>query len=81
MQWSVGFEDASGCEEASASHGPTIRAAPVHSTSSNKADSADSTPTLLTDVPASFSKHPNRWCVKGQYRVYRDAKLLNDKGS
>ncbi|TMW83440.1 hypothetical protein EJD97_001678 [Solanum chilense] len=28
----------------------------------------------------SSSAKPNRWCVDGQFRVYSDAKFLNDKG-
>lgn len=39
-----------------------------------------STPAPQFDVPPLVANQPNRWCVEGQYKVYRDAKFLNDKG-
>ena len=32
------------------------------------------------DVPEPVADEPNRWCIHGQYQIYRDAKLLYDKG-
>lgn len=40
----------------------------------------DSTPAPLTDVSPPVVDQPNQWCVKGQYQIYKDGKLLNDKG-
>ena len=74
-----GSEKAYGYEDVSPLHGPTIPAAPIHFSSSDEADNADFTPAPLTDVPAPVADQPNRWCVGGQYQVYRDAKPLNNK--
>lgn len=75
-----GSKEASGSKDILASHGATAPLAPVHSASSDEADSVDSTSTPPTDVPAPVVDHPNQWCLEGQYQVYQDAKLLNDKG-
>ena len=71
--------EASGSKEASSSKGATVSATSAHSAPSEEADSADSTPAPLTDVPAPVAYQPNRWCVEGQGKIYRDAKILNDK--
>lgn len=73
-----GFEEAYKSEEISTSHSPIVTNTPV-SALSDEADSVDFTPAPLTDVPAPIADQHNRWYVEGQYHVYRDAKLLNDK--
>ena len=50
------------------------------SASFDKADTADSTPATQTGVPALVADHTNRWCVDGQYQVYTNTKIPNDKG-
>lgn len=70
-----------GCEEDSSLHGATAPSTSVHFVLPKKADSAESTPALLTDVHATVVDQPNRWYVEDQYQIYRDANFLNDKGS
>lgn len=36
-------------------------------------------PTPQFEVPTSVPDLSNRWCVYGQYQIYRDAKSLNNK--
>lgn len=67
-------------EEASNSHGPTVPAAQVHSSLFDEVESAESSLVLLTDVPAPVADHPNQWYVEGKYLVYRDTKMLKNKG-
>ena len=50
------------------------------SASSDEAASAYSTPAHKNGIPAPAAYHPYRWCVEGQYQIYVDAKMLNDKG-
>ena len=69
-----GYEEDFGCEEASAP------ATTSQSALSDEADSAYSTPAPKTGVSISIDDQHNRWCVEGQYEVYTDAKLPNDKG-
>jgi len=35
---------------------------------------------LNTD-PTAVAEEPNRWCVEGQWQIYRDAKMINEKGN
>lgn len=56
---------------------PTTAAA---STSSDEADSSESTPGSPAHSLTQVSEQPNRWCVDGQFQVYSDTKFLNDKG-
>lgn len=74
-----GSEEASGSKRESRWHGSTVPSAHVHSASYDEADSADSTPAPLFDVLAPIAEQPNWWCIEGQYQVYRDVKLLNNK--
>ena len=53
----------------------------VESASSDKADSADSTPAPPTDVPALVADQPYWWCFEGQYQVNVDAKVPTTRGS
>lgn len=53
---------------------------PAHPTSSDEAISLESAPTPHHEVPTLIADEHNRWCVDGRYQVYRDSKLLNDKG-
>ena len=69
-----GSEEVSGSEEA-----PTPATA-SQSALSNETDNAYSTPAPQTGVPTSVADHPNKWCVEGQYQIYTDAKMPNDKG-
>ena len=52
----------------------------AQSPSSDKADNSESTPGSPTRALTQVVDQANRWCVDGQYQVYSDAKLLNDKG-
>lgn len=45
-----------------------------------EACSLESASSHQDDVPAPFQDDPNQWCVDGQYLVYRDTKVLNEKG-
>lgn len=47
--------------------------------SPDEATSSELAPAPQTDVPEPIEEDPNRWCVDGQYKVYRDTKMLNDK--
>ncbi|KAK4721403.1 hypothetical protein R3W88_011636 [Solanum pinnatisectum] len=47
--------------------------------SSSEGDSAGHIPVPLNTNPALVSEEPNRWCVSGQYQIYRDARMLNEK--
>ena len=67
-------EEASGSEEVPT---PTTAAKP---TSSDEAESSDSTPGSPNDAITPVAYHPNQWCVDGKYQVYSEAKFLNDKG-
>lgn len=71
---------ASRSEKASYSHGDTSRDTSFHFASSEEANSADCTLAPLTDFPAPVTNQPNWWCVEGQYQIYRDVKLLKNKG-
>ena len=68
-----GSEEVSGSEEA-----PTPATA-SQSALSNETDNAYLTPAPQTGVPTSVADHPNKWCVEGQYQIYTDAKMPNDK--
>ena len=50
------------------------------STSSYEADSSEFTPGSPARALFPVTDQPNRWCVDGQYQVYSEVKLLNDKG-
>ena len=67
-------------EEASDSTEVPAPATAAASASSDEADSSDSTSGSPVQVPTLATDQPNRWCVDGQFQVYSDAKLLNDKG-
>ena len=41
---------------------------------------SESTHTPRVDVPTPVSDETIRWDVEGQYQVYRDSKMLNNKG-
>uniref|UniRef100_M1DEV2 Integrase core domain containing protein n=1 Tax=Solanum tuberosum TaxID=4113 RepID=M1DEV2_SOLTU len=47
--------------------------------SSDKATSSESVPIPQNDDPTSVAGDLNRWCVEGQWQIYRDAKMINDK--
>ena len=47
--------------------------------SSDEATSSESIPVPRNDDPTPVSAEPNRWCVEGQWQIYRDAKMINDK--
>ncbi|KAG5579544.1 hypothetical protein H5410_050171 [Solanum commersonii] len=48
-------------------------------TSSDEATSSESIPTPPNDVPTPVAGELNRWCVEGQWQIYRDAKMVNEK--
>jgi len=47
--------------------------------SSDEATSSESVPAPRNDEPAPVAGELNRWCVEGQWQIYRDAKMVNDK--
>ena len=51
----------------------------TQSASSDEGDSPDSTPGSPTCALTPVADQLNRWCVDGQYQVYSDAKIQNDK--
>uniref|UniRef100_M1DQL8 Integrase core domain containing protein n=1 Tax=Solanum tuberosum TaxID=4113 RepID=M1DQL8_SOLTU len=48
--------------------------------SSNKATSSESVPAPRNEDPTPVAGDPNRWCVEGQWQIYRDAKMRYNKG-
>ncbi|KAG5620829.1 hypothetical protein H5410_006047 [Solanum commersonii] len=47
--------------------------------SSDEDTSSESIPVPQNDVPTPVAGEQNRWCVEGQWQIYRDAKMVNDK--
>ncbi|KAG5575423.1 hypothetical protein H5410_055557, partial [Solanum commersonii] len=47
--------------------------------SSDEATSSESIPAPPNDVPIPVAGELNRWCVEGQWQIYRDAKMVNEK--
>uniref|UniRef100_M1DUY5 Integrase core domain containing protein n=1 Tax=Solanum tuberosum TaxID=4113 RepID=M1DUY5_SOLTU len=47
--------------------------------SSDEATSSESVPIPRNENPTPVADEPNRWCVEGQWQIYRDAKMKNDK--
>uniref|UniRef100_M1DLS2 Integrase core domain containing protein n=1 Tax=Solanum tuberosum TaxID=4113 RepID=M1DLS2_SOLTU len=47
--------------------------------SSDEATSLESVPIPRNENPTPVASEPNRWCVEGQWKIYRDAKMINDK--
>ena len=47
--------------------------------SSDEATSSESIPVPRNDDPTPVAAEPNRWCVEGQWKIYRNAKMINDK--
>uniref|UniRef100_M1DQ81 Integrase core domain containing protein n=1 Tax=Solanum tuberosum TaxID=4113 RepID=M1DQ81_SOLTU len=47
--------------------------------SSNEATSSESVPAPRNNDPTPVADEPNRWCVEGQWQIYRDTKMLNEK--
>uniref|UniRef100_M1E140 Integrase core domain containing protein n=1 Tax=Solanum tuberosum TaxID=4113 RepID=M1E140_SOLTU len=47
--------------------------------SSDEATSSEPIPTPRNDDPTPVAGELNRWCVEGQWQIYRDAKMVNDK--
>ncbi|KAG5596525.1 hypothetical protein H5410_037757, partial [Solanum commersonii] len=43
--------------------------------SSKKATSSESIPAPPNNIPTPVAGEPNRWCVEGQWQIYRDAKM------
>ena len=66
-------------EEASGSTEGPAPATTAQSASSDEADNSESTPGSPTRALTLVADRPNRCCVDGQYQVYSDAKILNDK--
>lgn len=53
---------------------------PTRNFTSNEAQSLESTLAPKDKVPALVADESNKRCVDCQYQIYRNAKLLNDKG-
>uniref|UniRef100_M1DD59 Integrase core domain containing protein n=1 Tax=Solanum tuberosum TaxID=4113 RepID=M1DD59_SOLTU len=47
--------------------------------SSDEATSSESIPAPRNDDPTPVAGELNRWCVEGQWQIYQDAKMVNDK--
>uniref|UniRef100_M1DJI3 Integrase core domain containing protein n=1 Tax=Solanum tuberosum TaxID=4113 RepID=M1DJI3_SOLTU len=47
--------------------------------SSDEATSSESIPAPRNDDPTPVAGKPNRWCVEGRWKIYRDAKMMNEK--
>ncbi|KAG5599181.1 hypothetical protein H5410_030551 [Solanum commersonii] len=47
--------------------------------SSDETTSSEPIPAPPNDAPTPVAGEPNRWCVEGQWQIYRDAKMVNDK--
>uniref|UniRef100_M1DX37 Integrase core domain containing protein n=1 Tax=Solanum tuberosum TaxID=4113 RepID=M1DX37_SOLTU len=47
--------------------------------SSDEATSSESVPGPRNQNPTPVAGEPNRWCVEGQWQIYRDSKMINDK--
>ena len=67
-------------EEASGSAEVTAPVTAAQSASSDEVNSSESTPGSPSHALTLVTDQPNWWCVDGQYQVYSDAKVLNDKG-
>ncbi|KAG5580148.1 hypothetical protein H5410_050775, partial [Solanum commersonii] len=47
--------------------------------SSDEATSSESIPAPRNDDPIPVAGESNRWCVEGQWQIYQDVKMINDK--
>ncbi|KAK4723929.1 hypothetical protein R3W88_026708 [Solanum pinnatisectum] len=47
--------------------------------SSDEATSSGNVPIPPNTDPAPVAREPNRWCVEGQWHIYRDTSMLNEK--
>uniref|UniRef100_M1DWS1 Integrase core domain containing protein n=1 Tax=Solanum tuberosum TaxID=4113 RepID=M1DWS1_SOLTU len=45
----------------------------------SEANNAGDIPVSPNTDPALVPREPNRWCVSGQYQIYRDSRMLNEK--
>uniref|UniRef100_M1DHR8 Integrase core domain containing protein n=1 Tax=Solanum tuberosum TaxID=4113 RepID=M1DHR8_SOLTU len=50
-----------------------------HVASFDEATSSESVPAPQNDDPIPVAGEPNRWYAEGQWQIYRDAKMKNDK--
>ncbi|KAG5610681.1 hypothetical protein H5410_021962 [Solanum commersonii] len=85
------FTQASGFESAHSSRSESAHAAGSNAksstgsrkndqaASSDEATSSESIPAPRNDDPTPVASELNRWCVEGQWQIYRDAKIVNDK--
>lgn len=46
--------------------------------SSSEANSAGDIPVPPSFEPALVVEEPNRWCVRGQFQLYKEARMLNE---
>lgn len=74
-----GFVESSGSKQSFFSMDTSGSKQTSASASFDKADTADSTPATQTGVPTPVVDQPNLWFVEGQYQLYTNAKLPNDK--
>ncbi|KAK4721408.1 hypothetical protein R3W88_011641 [Solanum pinnatisectum] len=70
---------ASGSESALAFSSATGSSSHDKAASSNEATSSREVQVPQNNDPASVAEEPNRWCVKGHWKIYKDAKMLNEK--
>lgn len=48
--------------------------------SSDKVNRTQPIPTPQENKPAPITDKPNRWFIDGQHKVYKDSKMLNERG-
>uniref|UniRef100_M1DC75 Integrase core domain containing protein n=1 Tax=Solanum tuberosum TaxID=4113 RepID=M1DC75_SOLTU len=52
---------------------------PGMTASSDEITSAEDIPVPPNTVPAPVAEEPNKWCVDGQWQIYRDSRMINEK--
>uniref|UniRef100_M1DTH6 Integrase core domain containing protein n=1 Tax=Solanum tuberosum TaxID=4113 RepID=M1DTH6_SOLTU len=81
--WGSKSSHASGSESAHASgsnaKSSTGSSQNEQAASSDEATSSESVPVPRNENPTPVAGESNRWCVEGQWQIYRDTKVINDK--
>ncbi|KAK4724143.1 hypothetical protein R3W88_026922 [Solanum pinnatisectum] len=81
----IGSTIGSKSTSASGSESASLFGSATHSSSHGRAASSDEATSLEVVLvppntdPAPVAEEPNRWCVEGQSKIYRDAKMKNEK--
>uniref|UniRef100_M1DXY1 Integrase core domain containing protein n=1 Tax=Solanum tuberosum TaxID=4113 RepID=M1DXY1_SOLTU len=71
----------SGSQSAQSSQSESVHASGSgdQAASSDEATSSEPISVPRNDELTPVAGEPNRWCVEGQWQIYRDAKMINDK--